>query len=111
MQILVSQHNADTVLSLAGRMDATTAHLFEESCREQLSKGVKHLVVDMEGIVYISSAGLRCILVVQKTMKEENCVMTFCALQPMVVDVFRISGFNRILTLRATREEALQKTP
>lgn len=111
MQIHVSQHDTATLLRLAGRMDATTAHLFEESCNDALTKGAKRMVVDMEGIVYISSAGLRSILTVQKTAKDSLCAIAYCALQPMVVDVFRISGFNRILTLCATQEDALAKMP
>lgn len=111
MQISVNQHDTATILSLAGRMDATTAHLFEECCNEMLAHGSRHLVIDMDGIVYISSAGLRSILMVQKAVKAQDCTLACYALQPMVVDIFRISGFDRILTLCATREQALQKTP
>lgn len=105
MQLQIIEEGTVTVISLAGRMDATTAPDFEDCCRELMGRGITRIVVDLDGIAYMSSAGLRCILSTQKAGKD--CILIFCNLQPMVVDIFHISGFNRILSICATREEAL----
>ena len=109
MESHVIETQGCSVLTLAGRMDASTAHILEEQGQALLDAGVKKLVIDLGGIVYMSSAGLRSVLLLQKAAKAAHCAVAFCAAQPMVVDVFRIAGFNRILTLYATRADALAK--
>lgn len=107
MNIKATEQNGVCLLSLEGRMDATTVSSFEENCREQLEKSYKKIIIDMSGLEYISSAGLRGILMMEKLSKKSNCQLVFFGLQPMVYEVFKISSFLSILKICATQEEAM----
>ena len=103
MQVVTSEQGCVSIITLTGRIDATTASSFETSCRELLDSGAKKVVVDLGGVEYISSAGLRVIL----TMVKAAATLAFCSMQSMVAEVFKISGFSSMLPIYATRDEAV----
>jgi anti-sigma B factor antagonist len=99
--------NGVTVLTLVGRMDATTVTTFEDACRACLEGGAQRVAIDMSGIAYVSSAGLRGILVMQKLAKKQQIKLVFFGLQDVVLQVFSISGFNSILSLHSSMDAAV----
>lgn len=107
MEIRAMEQDGISILALAGRMDATTTPEFESAGRALLDQGKNLLLIDMAELEYISSAGLRGILGLVKAIKAARGKLAFCSLQPMAAEVFRISGFNAMLAVRATREDAL----
>lgn len=107
MQIISSDYSAARILTLSGRLDTTTCTLFEEACRLELNGPATHIVVDLSAVEYMSSAGLRSILAMEKLARQLSKTLLFSAMQPMVTDIFRISGFDRILRTFATQEAAL----
>lgn len=107
MNITVTEQDTMCIVALNGRMDATSVSLFEERCKEQLEKGFSKVLVDMTELEYISSAGLRGILMMEKMSKVKKSVLVFFGLQSMVYDVFKISSFLSILKICNTKEEAL----
>lgn len=107
MNITVTEQDNTCILALNGRMDATTVSSFEEVCKENLDKSFKKIVVDMSALEYISSAGLRGILLMEKTSKVKQIPLVFFGLQSMVYEVFKISSFLSILKICTTKEEAL----
>ena len=108
MEINVTEQDGITILELAGRMDATTTPEFVSAAQKLMTAGKKQLLVDMAQLEYISSAGLRGILGLVKALKKTAGRLAFCSLQPMAAEVFRISGFNAMLTVCDTRQEALK---
>ena len=84
-------------LSLEGRLDTTTAPQLEAEVKNGLT-GVKELVFDMSELEFVSSAGLRVLLLAQKTMNKQG-TMTIKNLIPSVLKVFDVTGFSRILTI------------
>ena len=68
---------------------------------------VAKVVVDLGGVEYISSAGLRVILTMVKASKAAAATLAFCSMQSMVAEVFKISGFSSMLPIYATRDEAV----
>ena len=108
MEIRATEQDGIDILALAGRMDATTTPEFESAARALLAQGKNRVIVDMADLEYISSAGLRGILGLVKSIKAASGRLAFCSLQPMAAEVFRISGFNAMLTVRGSREEALR---
>ena len=108
MEIRATEQDGIDILALAGRMDATTTPEFESAARALLAQGKNRVIVDMADLEYISSAGLRGILGFVKSIKAASGRLAFCSLQPMAAEVFRISGFNAMLTVCASREEALR---
>ena len=79
----------------------------EDETAALLEAGKQRLLIDMSRLEYISSAGLRGILGLVKALKACAGKLAFCSLQPMTAEVFRISGFNAMLTVRDSRQEAL----
>lgn len=84
-------------MALEGRLDTTTAPELEAVLKESLN-GVGALVLDMEGLVYLSSAGLRVILGAQKQMNRQgNMVVRY--VNDTIMEVFEVTGFTDILTI------------
>ena len=104
MEVIVTEQDGIAIVELAGRMDATTTPEFDNATRALLETGKQRLLIDMSRLEYISSAGLRGILGLLKACAGK---LAFCSLQPMTAEVFRISGFNAMLTVRDSRQEAL----
>ncbi|MBO4312320.1 MAG: STAS domain-containing protein [Desulfovibrionaceae bacterium] len=107
MQIDIATTDGITVLAVSGRMDATTVNDFSETCQKLLAEGAQKFVIDLGGLEYISSAGLRGILMLEKSSKKNGSSLAFCSMQAMVADMFKLSGFTSILHVYPTREEAL----
>lgn len=86
-----------TVLSIGGRLDTSTAPELESMINNGLT-GVQDLVIDLENLEYVSSAGLRVVLKAQKIMNEQGS-MKVINVNDIVMEVFDITGFADILTI------------
>lgn len=107
MDISGSRRGLSFVVKVSGRMDAVSAPQFEEKCVQWIEAGETHLVVDMGGLEYVSSAGLRSILAVGRKLRSGGGSLIFCNLRGMVHEVFEISGFVSIFPVHNTLETAL----
>ena len=96
-----------TVIAVAGRLDGATAMTFEESMSKAVADSGHGVVLDLAHVQYISSAGLRAIMVVAKQLRARQTPFVICELSPNVREVFEISGFDKVLRVAATRAEAL----
>lgn len=97
MTINKTEDGTTLVLALEGRLDTTTAPELEAVLKESLN-GVGALVLDMEGLVYLSSAGLRVILGAQKQMNRQG-TMVVRYVNDTIMEVFEVTGFTDILTI------------
>ena len=95
------------VIAVGGRLDGTGAPEVESHCRARIADGDKRQLLDLSEVEYISSAGLRSLLVVVKQIKAAGGVLVLCGLTPMVREVMEISGFDKILNLAADCDAAL----
>ena len=89
--------NGNVTLTVAGRLDTTTAPELEKTLDNVLD-GTKELVFDMTDLEYISSAGLRVILKAQKAMNAQGS-MKLIGVNDSIMEVFDITGFLDILTI------------
>ena len=87
----------ELIISLAGRLDTTTAPELDEELKESL-KEVEDLKLDFANLEYISSAGLRVLLSAQKKMNGQG-KMTVKNVSETVMEIFEITGFSDILTI------------
>lgn len=99
---------ADGVLVLRpdGRLDGTTAPGFSERLL-QLFAEHDAAVIDFSAVVYVSSAGLRSILIAAKDRRKTGGRMTLCALSEPIREVFEISGFLSIVEVTSDLQSAL----
>ena len=97
MTIEIKKNAAETVIEAAGRLDTTTAPVLDKTINEDI-EGTKNLVLDLKGIEYISSAGLRVLLSAQKKMQQIGSmkVKNVCE---AVMEVFEMTGFADILVI------------
>lgn len=95
------------VVRLAGQLDTLTAKPFESHLAAHISQGQKRIIVDLADVNYISSYGLRVFLLTAKQLRSDRRAFTLCRLTPEVKKIFRISGFDKILAIRETLEEAV----
>lgn len=109
MDFTGTKSGAFLVLAARGRMDALSAPEFEAEAARWLEAGEKRLVVDLAGLDYISSAGLRSILAAAKKLKAQGGDLAFCRLSGIVAEVFAVSGFAKLLPVLPTLEDALAR--
>ncbi len=107
MECTESRSGSYYVVDVTGRLDATTASKFEQQCDKWLADDEIHIVVDLSGVEYISSAGLRSLLTSAKKTRARGGDLFFCGLTGMVADVFKMSGFEALFKVFDTREQAV----
>lgn len=101
MKIIEKKDGEKLELVLSGRLETITAPQLQEVVDSGLG-GVLHLQVDMEGLEYVSSAGLRVLLAAGKKMKAAGGTMLITGANENVREVFKITGFDTILNIQGT---------
>ena len=109
MNLAVDKVGQVLVVSPEGQINSGNAAGIEADLLSHVEKGEHRMVLDMSNLNYISSAGLRVVLVLAKRLKQSAGALALCAMQPRVREVFDISGFLAILTVVDTRQEAVAK--
>ena len=84
-------------LALEGRLDTNTAPELEEALKNSI-EGITELTIDMKGLDYLSSAGLRVLLGAQKTMNKQG-TMQVTNVNDTIMEIFEVTGFADILTI------------
>ena len=95
MMIEIKKMGADAVIEISGRLDTTTAPVLDKTISENIVENT-NLTLDLKGLEYISSAGLRVLLSAQKRMQTSGS-MKLRNVCEEVMDVFEMTGFADIL--------------
>lgn len=104
---MMSQPPDPAVLAPFGRLDASTSPAFEQEMLDALDRAPRGLVMDFSALLYVSSAGLRVVLLAAKKAKAAGGLFVLCGLKPTIAEVFKVSGFLSILTVEPDRAAAL----
>ena len=99
MKIEITQDSNTTIIAIEGRLDTVTASEFENAVRSHLSTKELELIVDCSAMEYISSAGLRVVLIAHKSITANGGRFVVRNLASEVRSVFDLTGFSRILTI------------
>ena len=97
MTIEIKKNNRETVIQIVGRLDTITAPALDKAIAEDIGD-TKNLVLDVKGMEYISSAGLRVLLSAQKKMQKIGH-MKVTGVCEAVMEVFEMTGFADILVI------------
>jgi anti-anti-sigma factor len=104
---------ADTVvLAPAGRIDHGSAEGFKDALRPHLERcaaGQDQLVLDLSGVDYISSAGLRVLMLARKQAKAQGGTLVVAGLTPVVKEIFEISRFTVVFEVFPSVRDALAR--
>lgn len=105
----VNETKQDGVLILApqGRLDSNTAPVFEKTLLAAIDRGDNRVVLDFSDLDYISSSGLRVLLMGAKKAKAARGDVRLCHLKPSIREVFEISGFLSIFAVDPDRASAV----
>lgn len=97
MTIEIKKNNQETIIEIIGRLDTITAPALDKTINEDIGD-TKNLVLDVQGMEYISSAGLRVLLAAQKKMQKIGA-MKVTGVCKEVMEVFEMTGFADILVI------------
>jgi anti-anti-sigma factor len=90
-----------------GRVDGSNASEFHSALESAISPDDHTVILDFEDLSYISSAGLRVILLVAKELRDRDSKLAVCSLPNSIREVFAISGFDKIIATHASQAEAI----
>jgi anti-anti-sigma factor len=108
MDISEDRESDAVVLALSGKLDATTAKMFEDKILGVINSGAQRLVVDLALLEYVSSSGLRVFLLAAKRLQATDGRIILCGLQDHIRQVFDLAGFSSILSIYGSRDEAIK---
>ena len=97
MTIEIKKNQEETIIEIVGRLDTITAPALEKTINEDIGD-TKNLVLDVKGMEYISSAGLRVLLAAQKKMQKIGSMKVIGVCEE-VMEVFEMTGFADILVI------------
>ena len=97
MTIEIKKNSSETIIEIAGRLDTITAPVLDKTIHEEIGD-IKNLVLDVKGMEYISSAGLRILLGAQKKMQKIGSMKVVNVCEE-VMEVFEMTGFADILVI------------
>ena len=107
IDIKQEQQGATRILALSGRLDTDTSADVELTLQDLLAAGERNFLIDLTGIGYVSSAGLRVLLATAKQLEGGKGSLRLCGLNPSVKQVFDVAGFSKLFALFPDRAAAL----
>jgi anti-sigma B factor antagonist len=107
MNIILEPTGDIIILRLEGRLDTLTFPLLDSEMTALLEKSKYKIIVDCKDLDYVSSSGLRILLKALKQVSAAGGKFTLCGLQPQIMQVFKISGFDRLFQIYPGKSEAL----
>lgn len=106
VELQADQIEGALVISVTGRIDGLNAQEFHENLDKEIGGSDNPVVLDLEKLSYISSAGLRSILLVAKTLQGRNTKFMLCSLPDSIKEIFEIAGFDKIINVFKSRSDA-----
>ena len=107
MNVEVQRQDGNLIALIEGAVDGNNAAAFQASLQDAVQEGDKSMVLDLGALVYISSAGLRVLLLVAKDMQNKGANFAICSLQGQVRELFSVSGFDQIIQISDSQEDAI----
>ena len=98
MDIIKKYNEKELTIEVKDRIDTVTAPDFENEILDEMGT-FDSLIIDFTNLEYISSAGLRVLIATQKKLKPENIPMTIRNVNDTINEIFRMSGFDKILKI------------
>ncbi|MCE2454838.1 MAG: STAS domain-containing protein [Gemmatimonadetes bacterium] len=106
MKVEVTNSGHVAIVNVEGRVDSSTAAAFDTSLADALVGDVKSLVLECSHLTYLSSAGLRAILLAVKRTSKVDGKVAVCAVQSHILEVLEVSGFTRLVKVAGSVTEA-----
>jgi anti-sigma B factor antagonist len=108
MELSEEMHDHYAVVAVTGRLDTTNYTLLEKKLGDLVDNGVIKVVLECSRLDYVSSTGLRILLVMLKRITGVHGRFMLSGLQEGIREIFEISGFTRIFEIYPSKEEAVK---
>jgi anti-anti-sigma factor len=108
MEINEMKTESCIIIGIIGRLDTTNYGILEKQLKELIDARQIKILVDCSKMDYVSSSGLRILLMTLKSITQLNGKFVLCNLQENINEIFEISGFNSIFEIYPTQNEALK---
>ncbi|MCB1107006.1 MAG: STAS domain-containing protein [Chlamydiia bacterium] len=108
LSIQIEDAREVTIFRIDGRLDAASAPLLEKKLIEQIEGGKTKILLDFAKVNYLSSAGMRLLLSTTKKLKGDGKGFHLCSVSEEVMGIIKMAGFERIIQIFPTEQEALQ---
>jgi len=108
MEITENKTDKCTVIGIVGRLDTTNYSVLEKKLMELIDAGQVHLLIDLSKMDYVSSSGLRILLMALKRITVAKGKFALCSLQENIKEIFEISGFTNIFEIYDNAEAGVK---
>lgn len=105
----VRRNRLVVILVAKGQIDSISASAFQRALSSAIEITDQRIIVDFGEVSYVSSAGLRSLLMVSKDLQKQGAKLCLCSMQSSVKSVFAISGFDKIIPIYASQAAALEQ--
>jgi anti-anti-sigma factor len=95
------------IIELSGRIDNVTSSKIETNIGAALDSSPSVLILDFTGVTFVSSIGLRVLLMAAKRCRKQNVRLALHSVSPQIVELFSLSGLNPFFSVHSSREAAL----
>ncbi len=109
MSVEVKTIGDSKIVVVPKRFDAYTANSVDVELTRLISEGSRKVICDFSQTEYLASAGLRVLLTASKSLQRAGGKMVLCSIKAYVLEVFEISGFNKIFKIFGSADAALQE--
>jgi len=107
VELAQSKTGEVTVVRPQGRIDSLTAPGFHQTVRGLVDSGANRVVVDLSDVTYISTAGLRALLMIARAIETARGKLGICKLNPDVQKLFTLSQFDSLIHIHNTCDDAV----
>jgi stage II sporulation protein AA (anti-sigma F factor antagonist) len=103
-----AEREGDTLVAKAeGRIDGTNARQFQDDLDSVIEEGDRAVILNFQDLMYISSAGIRVVLMTAKSLQRREARFALCSLSEPVREIFEVSGFDKIIPIHSSQDEAI----
>lgn len=96
MEIAIARQDGAVIVTVSGRLSSAVADLFQERLMAELDDKPTALVMDFSGLRFITSTGLRALIVAAKRARSDGYLIHLCGMAEAIREVFEVSGLLRI---------------
>ena len=108
MELIEQKTEKCVIVSITGRLDTTNYNLLEKKLTDLIDKREDKILIECSKMDYVSSSGLRILLMALKKITMVKGKFVLCNLQDNIREIFEISGFTNIFEIYPSQEEALR---
>lgn len=107
MEIREQHEHGTTIAILSGKLDAESSGVFNDWFHDRIAAGDKRFILNFGGISYLSSAGLRAVLALKRTLDNNNGHLVVCGLYGVARQVFQVAGLLKVMQICPDVTESL----